>query len=114
MWENVAQSFALAAFKKAGKDKGEGKPTFSTRSFPLSLFIYPKLMESFGLLLKIPETHGEFRAAPKNAVHFLYGAALHRPGESPWTPYAVLSLFDAGVLIRNSAQAEFGALAHGF
>ena len=36
--------------------------------------------------MQSPETHGEFRAAPKNAVHFLYGAALHRPGEHPWTP----------------------------
>ena len=76
-----------SAFSKAGKDKGEGKPTLSMRWFPLSLFIYPKLCS--------------FAPAPKNAVHFLYGAALHRPGERPWTPYAMLSLFDAGVLISE-------------
>ena len=61
-----------SAFSKAGKDKGEGKPTLSMRWFPLSLFIYPKLCS--------------FASAPKNAVHFLYGAAFHRPGELPWTP----------------------------
>ena len=41
-----------STFCKVVKQKGEGKPTFSTRSFPLSLFIYPKLC-SFGLLLKM-------------------------------------------------------------
>ena len=48
-WKSKANS----TFCKVVKQKGEGKPTFSTRSFPLSLFIYPKLMESFGLLLKM-------------------------------------------------------------
>ena len=52
------------------------------------------------LPIYLPETL-QFRAAPKNAVHFLYGAVFHRPGEHPWTPYAMLSLFDAGVLISE-------------
>ena len=43
----------------------------------------------------------EFRAAPKNAVHFLYGAALHRPGGTPGPPYAVPSLFEIGILITE-------------
>ena len=88
--------------------------------------------------MQSPETHGEFRAAPKNAVHFLYGAALHRPGEHPWTPKAMLSLFDAGgrglwleafdksgflgakaanetgIFFPEFSSAEFGALARGF
>ena len=53
------------------------------------------------LPIYLPETHGEFRAAPKNAVHFLYGAVLHRPGEYPWTPYDLLFLFATGVLITE-------------
>ena len=47
-WKSKTNS----TFCKVVKQKGEGKPTFSTRSFPLSLFIYPKLC-SFGLLLKM-------------------------------------------------------------
>ena len=80
-----------ALLKKQAKFKGEGKPTLSMRWFPLSLSPLP---------IYLPETL-QFRAAPKNAVHFLYGAVLHRPGEHPWTPYAMLSLFDAGVLISE-------------
>ena len=48
----LLESKGNCAFKKAGKDKGGGKPTLSMRRFPLSLFIYPKLC-SFGLLLKM-------------------------------------------------------------
>ena len=47
-----AKAKEFSTFCKVVKQKGEGKPTFSTRSFPLSLFIYPKLC-SFGLLLKM-------------------------------------------------------------
>ena len=74
----------MYAFKKAAKIKGEGKPTLSMRRFPLSLCNHPKLME--------------FRAAPKNAVHFLYGAVLHRPGEHPWTPVRRFFFFATGGL----------------
>ena len=42
-----------------------------------------------------------FAPAPKNAAHFLYGEALHRPGGTPGPPYAVPSLFEIGVLISE-------------
>ena len=48
LWESKGNF----AFKKARKVKGEGKPTFSTRSFPLSVF-YTRNSWSFGLLLKM-------------------------------------------------------------
>ena len=57
------------------------------------------------LPIYLPETL-QFRAAPKNAVHFLYGAVFHRPGERPWTPKSFLcnSLVQK---LQNSAYAEF-------
>ena len=83
---------------------------------------HPKLC-SFGLLLKMrciffteqPYTDQgapldplcnhpklcSFAPAPKNAAHFLYGEALHRPGGTPGPPYAVPSLFEIGVLISE-------------
>ena len=42
-----------------------------------------------------------FAPAPKNAVHFLYGAVFHRPGGTPGPPYAVPSLFEIGILITE-------------
>ena len=85
-----------SAFSKAGKDKGEGKPTLSMRWFPLSLFIYPKLCS--------------FAPAPKNAVHFLYGAVLHRPGGTP----GPLSLFCANALCQSYKKCSFLRLFAGF
>ena len=70
-------------FSKVVKYKGEGKPTLSMRRFPLSLFIYPKLME--------------FRAAPKKAVQFHYGAAIHRGGGATITPETMVYEFGPGV-----------------
>ena len=61
------------------------------------------------LPIYLPETHGEFRAAPKNAVHFLYGAALHRPGGTPGPPYAVL----CGTELRFcGTELRFGSLCN--
>ena len=98
------------AFKKARKVKGEGKPTFSTRSFPLSLRPSPLPCGDRGNppdpLCNHPKLCS-FASAPKNAVHFLYGAALHRPGERPWTPYAVLCGTELRFL-RLSAGFCFG------
>ena len=50
----MAQSFGFAAFKKAGKFYFlQSSQNIRERGNQLSLFIYPKLMESFGLLLKM-------------------------------------------------------------
>ena len=67
------------------------------RRFPLSLFIYPKLCS--------------FAPAPKNAVHFLYGAVLHRPAF--WPPLQSVFAKDTAFFsakaqkLQNSACAEF-------
>ena len=75
LWESKRN----CAFKKAGKIQGRGETNaFDAMVSPLPIYL--------------PETL-QFRAAPKNAVHFLYGAALHRPGERPWTPRALLCFF---------------------
>ena len=75
-------------FLQSSQTKGRGETNaFDAKVSPLPIYL--------------PETHGEFRAAPKNAVHFLYGAALHRPGGSPGPPYAVPSLFEIGILITE-------------
>ena len=66
------------------------------RWFPLSLFIYPKLCS--------------FAPAPKNAVHFLYGAVLHRPGGTP----GPLSLFCANALCKSCKKLRFLRLFAGF
>ena len=66
----LLESKGNCAFKKAGKIQGRGETNaFDAKVSPLPIYL--------------PETHGEFRAAPKNAVHFLYGAVLHRPGGTP-------------------------------
>ena len=54
------------------------------------------------LPIYLPETL-QFRAAPKNAVHFLYGAVLHRPGGTP----GPLSLFCATALCKAAKSAAF-------
>ena len=62
------------------------------------------------LPIYLPETL-QFRAAPKNAVHFLYGAALHRPALLP--PLQSVFAKDTAFLsakaqkLQNSACAEF-------
>ena len=97
----MAQSFGFAAFKKAGK-------FYFLQS---SQNIRERGNQLFRrVVIYLPETHGEFRAAPKNAVHFLYGAALHRPGESPWTPYAVLCGTELWGVAQSFAFAVFATL----
>ena len=82
-WKSKANS----TFCKVVKQKGEGKPTFSTRSFPLSLRPSPLPCGDRGNppdpLCNHPKLCS-FASAPKNAVHFLYGAVLHRPAF--WLP----------------------------
>ena len=62
------------------------------------------------LPIYLPETL-QFRAAPKNAVHFLYGAVLHRPALLP--PLQSVFAKDTSFLsakaqkLQNSACAEF-------
>ncbi len=43
-------------------------------------------------LCNLPKLMESFAPAPKNAVHFLYGAVLHRPGEHPRTPQCLAIL----------------------
>ena len=87
LWESKGN----CAFKKAGKIQGRGETNaFDAMVSPLPIYL--------------PETL-QFRAAPKNAVHFLYGAVLHRPGGTPGPPYAVPSLFEIGILITGFSES---------
>ena len=64
------------------------------RRFPLSLFIYPKLCS--------------FAPAPKNAVHFLYGAAFHRPALLP--PLQSVFAKDTAFLSAKAQKLQKAAL----
>ena len=79
-WRNLV--FALVKqgktdfFKSSQTSRERGNQRFRCVGFP-SPYLFTR--NSWTLPIYLPETHGEFRATPKNAVHFLYGAALHRP-----------------------------------
>ena len=70
------------------------------RWFPLSLFIYPKLCS--------------FAPAPKNAVHFLYGAALHRPALLRLeTPVLLAALCKSSRILQSRILGEFAGFRFG-
>ena len=62
------------------------------------------------LPIYLPETL-QFRAAPKNAVHFLYGAVFHRPvllpPLQPWFVKETAFFSAKAQKLKNSACAEF-------
>ena len=92
----LLESKGNRAFKKAGKIQGKGE----TNAFsPLPIYL--------------PETL-QFRAAPKNAVHFLYGAVLHRPALLRLeTPVLLAALCKSSRILQSRILGEFAGFRLG-
>ena len=79
----------LYFFKSSQTSRERGNQLFRRVVVPSPLNPHPFLAATGGIPrapYAITRNSWSFAPAPKNAVHFLYGAALHRPGEHPWTP----------------------------